>query len=533
MTTCYNDILNVISLFSGVRVNENNEIINFICDRCQKKISSSDLNFYKKFLEVHQICRNCENTIIYHNKIKETFDKYGVIQTFESGNLRTRYTYYNLFYENRYGDFIPFDNKCDKIQIIEDFQLHNGLYLMISCKIFKMDGKIVRHTINKIKPSLAFPSTEMVTYYEYEKDLIIKAKFLFDDFLQNVSFIDINSNKVKYIYHYNCDIGGMCDDDNVCGGDNISCRKKFLYTLDAIKCKKHGVNKVEIFNDVGELIQVDNYKKNSSNNYKLLYESIFYKKNKKNLVHTYNLCPKTGKKILSKIYRYVENITYSYSFNPYKSNRLNEKITSYYHSNIHNQVNIYLINNGESLLNWKNLCTKNNLQSIGYYNCFGNIIKEIDYNLKNYILHFYDKNNSKLIEKKKYNFNNILINSIFYSSPRFSKYMNINNFEESMLIDCLNSENRWYAADVLDVDKSNNRIRVHFHGWGKKYREWIIIPSDRIAPHKFYGEFNKKTGEHQKRETNYKNYLNYEPITNYITTSLRKPNLSYCDVVKK
>ena len=534
MTTCYNDILNVISLFSGVRVNENNEIINFICDRCQKKISSSDLNFYKKFLEVHQICRDCENTIIYHNKIKETFDKYGVIQTFDSGDLRTRYTYYNLFYENRYGDIIPFDSKCDKIKIIEDFQLHNGIdYLMISYKNFKIDGKIVKHTINKIKPSLAFPSTEMVTYYEYEKDLIIKAKFLFDDFLQNVSFIDINSNKVKYIYHYNCDIGGMCDDDNVCGGDNISCRKKFLYTLDAIKCKKHGVNKVEIFNDLGELIQVDNYKKNSSNNYKLLYESIFYKKNKKNLVHTYNLCPKTGKKILSKIYRYVENITYSYSFNPYKSNRLNEKITSYYHSNIHNQVNIYLINNGESLLNWKNLCTKNNLQSIGYYNCFGNIIKEIDYNLKNYILHFYDKNNSKLIEKKKYNFNNILINSIFYSSPRFSKYMNINNFEESMLIDCLNSENRWYAADVLDVDKSNNRIRVHFHGWGKKYREWIIIPSDRIAPHKFYGEFNKKTGEHQKRETNYKNYLNYEPITNYITTSLRKPNLSYCDVVKK
>ena len=66
---------------------------------------------------------------------------------------------------------------------------------MISCKIFKMDGKIVKHTINKINP--AFPSIEMVTYYEYEKDLIIKVKFLFRDFLQNVSFIDINSNKVK------------------------------------------------------------------------------------------------------------------------------------------------------------------------------------------------------------------------------------------------------------------------------------------------------------------------------------------------
>ena len=37
MTTCYNDILNVISLYSGIRVNENNEINDFICDRCQKK----------------------------------------------------------------------------------------------------------------------------------------------------------------------------------------------------------------------------------------------------------------------------------------------------------------------------------------------------------------------------------------------------------------------------------------------------------------------------------------------------------------
>ena len=182
MTTYYNDILNVISLYSGVRVNENNEINDFICDRCQNEKSRSDLNFYNKFLEVHQICRDCENTIIYYNKIKETFDKYGVIQTFESDNLRTRYTYYNLFYRNRYGDFIQFDSKCDKIRIIEDFVLRNGDYLMISCKIFKMDGKIVKHTINKNNP--AFPSIEMVTYYEYEKDLIIKAKFLFRDFLQ-------------------------------------------------------------------------------------------------------------------------------------------------------------------------------------------------------------------------------------------------------------------------------------------------------------------------------------------------------------
>ena len=111
--------------------------------------------------------------------------------------------------------------------------------------------------------------------------------------------------------------------------------------------------------------------------------------------------------------------------------------------------------------------------------------------------------------------------------------MNINNFEEGMLIDCLNSENRWYATDILDVDKSNNRIRPNFHGWDKKLREWIIIPSDRIAPYKFYGGFSKKTGEHQKRGINYENHLNYEPIISELTTSLRKPNLSYSDVVKK
>ena len=86
---------------------------------------------------------------------------------------------------------------------------------------------------------------------------------------------------------------------------------------------------------------------------------------------------------------------------------------------------------------------------------------------------------------------------------------------------------------VLDVDKSNNRIRVNFHGWGKKWREWIIIPSDRIAPHKFYGGFSKKTGKDQKRITNYENHLNYEPIISKLTTSLRKPNLSYSDIVKK
>ena len=69
MTTCYNDILNVISLYSGIRVNEKNEINDFICDRCHSKKPRSDLNFYEKFLEVHQICKDCENTIIYYNKI--------------------------------------------------------------------------------------------------------------------------------------------------------------------------------------------------------------------------------------------------------------------------------------------------------------------------------------------------------------------------------------------------------------------------------------------------------------------------------
>ena len=37
---------------------------------------------------------------------------------------------------------------------------------------------------------------------------------------------------------------------------------------------------------------------------------------------------------------------------------------------------------------------------------------------------------------------------------------------------------RWYTATVLRVD--NERIQIHYNGWGSQHDEWISTDSERL-----------------------------------------------------
>ena len=41
---------------------------------------------------------------------------------------------------------------------------------------------------------------------------------------------------------------------------------------------------------------------------------------------------------------------------------------------------------------------------------------------------------------------------------------------------------QWLEAEVIDVNKSEKMIFVHYNGWGTRWDEWISMNSPRIAP---------------------------------------------------
>eukprot|EP01083_Nonionella_stella_P157250 510384_1 len=50
------------------------------------------------------------------------------------------------------------------------------------------------------------------------------------------------------------------------------------------------------------------------------------------------------------------------------------------------------------------------------------------------------------------------------------------------VVDCLDTESKWYTAAVIDV--TTDLIRVQYDGWNTKWNEWIERMSGRIGCYK-------------------------------------------------
>ena len=78
------------------------------------------------------------------------------------------------------------------------------------------------------------------------------------------------------------------------------------------------------------------------------------------------------------------------------------------------------------------------------------------------------------------------------------------NFKKQKLlkgqwIDVKDTIEQWLEAQVIDVKE--NKVFVHYNGWGTRWDEWIEMDSDRIRPFRYH-----------TRQTNYSHYQSPFPI---------------------
>ena len=41
-------------------------------------------------------------------------------------------------------------------------------------------------------------------------------------------------------------------------------------------------------------------------------------------------------------------------------------------------------------------------------------------------------------------------------------------------------DNKVRGARIVNLDKDNNKVKIHYQGWKDKYDEWLLEDSDRI-----------------------------------------------------
>ena len=50
------------------------------------------------------------------------------------------------------------------------------------------------------------------------------------------------------------------------------------------------------------------------------------------------------------------------------------------------------------------------------------------------------------------------------------------------MCDALDTFGEWFQAKVIEVE-DNLRVKIHYHGWPARYDEWLVVTSERLAPH--------------------------------------------------
>ena len=76
----------------------------------------------------------------------------------------------------------------------------------------------------------------------------------------------------------------------------------------------------------------------------------------------------------------------------------------------------------------------------------------------------------------------------------------LNNYDIGTKCDCLDSTDKWYQAQIMEINQNGKLVRVHYIGWDEKYDEWINKDSYRIAPlHTMTSPIKPKSNNNNKQ----------------------------------
>ena len=100
--------------------------------------------------------------------------------------------------------------------------------------------------------------------------------------------------------------------------------------------------------------------------------------------------------------------------------------------------------------------------------------------------------NSKNINEITFNINPTLTNTTTNTTNTTNnnqlkiEYLDFKNrkLEKGQWVDVKDTINEWLEAQVIDVKE--NKVHIHYNGWGTRWDEWIIMDSDRIQLFRTY-----------------------------------------------
>ena len=83
-------------------------------------------------------------------------------------------------------------------------------------------------------------------------------------------------------------------------------------------------------------------------------------------------------------------------------------------------------------------------------------------------------------------------------TPQGNKYGDV-ELRKGIKCDVLDSQDKWYEAQVIEHDLVHNYVKFHYTAWSSKFDEWINCDSYRIAP------WNTKAKKQQNNNNNKNN----------------------------
>lgn len=193
---------------------------------------------------------------------------------------------------------------------------------------------------------------------------------------------------------------------------------------------------------------------------------------------------------------------------PRTSNNTNQNISANLNSNsIFNNLNNFNLSDYEGLFipeSYKSLekrTTWNKVESIEVLKQNINNIKELIKNTPNLNYEFF------------HTIKNIFTTNETSMNPTL-------DFKIGQWIDAKDSLDQWIEAQIIDIKE--NKVFVHFFGWGNSFNEWINIDSARLALFrtytlqspfsKYYSPFPNKKEDGSLILTNVKDFDNFENL---------------------
>lgn len=59
-------------------------------------------------------------------------------------------------------------------------------------------------------------------------------------------------------------------------------------------------------------------------------------------------------------------------------------------------------------------------------------------------------------------------------------------FTVKAILDALDTRKLWLEAEIIEVDHTKERVKIHYLKWSAKWDEWIGFDSNRLAPHRTF-----------------------------------------------